>query len=67
MLCTMTGEELKTIRETKGYGQGDFADQLGVHRTTVLRWERGDLEIPKAVEIAAPLLPARAPSGEEAA
>jgi len=33
---------LKTTRKSKGYTQDQLADEAGVHRTTVIRQERGE-------------------------
>ena len=35
------GEKIKTLRKKK-YTQEEFADRLGVHVNTLIRWERGD-------------------------
>lgn len=35
-------EKLKELREKKGLTQEKLAEQLGVGRTTVTLWERGD-------------------------
>jgi len=37
----MTPDQLKSIRATLGLSQQSLADQLGVSRNTVNRWEMG--------------------------
>src|SRR5262245_12113657 len=37
----MTGHEIGGLREHLGWSQARLAKALGVHRSTVLRWERG--------------------------
>jgi len=38
----MNAEEIKSMRKTLELTQDRLADRLGVHRITVVRWERGD-------------------------
>lgn len=38
---TMTPAQLKSIRATLGWSQQRLADELGVQRNTVARWEMG--------------------------
>jgi len=47
--CAVKPEELKRIRETLGLTQEEFADEIGVHRVTVAKWEAGDRNIPEPV------------------
>jgi transcriptional regulator with XRE-family HTH domain len=42
-------DELQRIREALGMTQAELADELGVHRVTVARWETGDRTIPEPV------------------
>jgi transcriptional regulator with XRE-family HTH domain len=42
----MTGENLIAIRVKRGLSQADFGKYLGVSARTILRWERGQWEIP---------------------
>lgn len=39
-----TGEIIKKRRKELGLSADDLAERLGVNRTTVFRWERGDIE-----------------------
>lgn len=48
----MTGEELKTRRETLDLTQTELADLLDVKQNTVYRWEAGKLPISRTVELA---------------
>jgi DNA-binding transcriptional regulator YiaG len=41
--------ELQRIREALGLTQAESAEELGVHRVTVARWETGDRNIPEPV------------------
>ena len=40
---------LRRIRDLLRLSQQQLADQLGVHRLTLVRWEAGDHRIPKSV------------------
>jgi len=48
--------DISATRKEFGLSQADIAAKLGVHQTTVMRWERGDLRMrPRdvfAVEVA---------------
>lgn len=37
---TTLGQEIRTYREIEGFDQAEFADTIGVDRTTVSSWER---------------------------
>ncbi len=43
----MTPEELKKIRAVLELTQGQLAEELGVARNTVARWEMGARKIPE--------------------
>lgn len=43
----MTGTELRTARQRLGWSQSRLAEALGVHWTTVWRWEHGRSPIPQ--------------------
>ena len=40
----MPGNEIRKLRKRLGLTQQQLADKLGVDRTTVSRWERGEVE-----------------------
>jgi len=41
--------EFVRIREALGLTQAELAEEIGVHRVTVARWETGDRNIPEPV------------------
>ena len=43
--------DLKAELKSIGMTQKDFAEYIDVHITTVSRWIRGELEVPKMVKI----------------
>ncbi len=47
--CDVKATELKRIREELGMTQAQLADEVGVHRVTVAKWEAGDRGIPEPV------------------
>jgi len=47
----VTPEELVAWRRTRGLNQGEVADQLGVSRQTIIRWERRQFAIPDDIHI----------------
>jgi transcriptional regulator with XRE-family HTH domain len=49
---TMTREELKAWRLSKGISQAKLADLLGVQVMAVSRWERGERGIPALLPLA---------------
>jgi putative zinc finger/helix-turn-helix YgiT family protein len=44
-----TSKEFRFVRKTAGLRAVDVADLLGVRPETVSRWERGEVEIPRAI------------------
>src|SRR5437868_4472421 len=48
----LSGEEVRFIRKALRLSQAEFADRLGVHRTTVTRWETGEVLVEPPVSIA---------------
>lgn len=48
----MTPAELRDAREALGLTQTELGERLGVHWTTISRWENGRLPISKAVAMA---------------
>lgn len=47
-----TGPEFKFIRKLAGLRANELAEMLDVRPETVSRWERGEVEIPRAVAYA---------------
>jgi transcriptional regulator with XRE-family HTH domain len=45
----MKPDELKRIRTRLGFTQDQLADEIGVHRVTVAKWEAGSRGIPEPV------------------
>ncbi|MGA7328606.1 MAG: helix-turn-helix domain-containing protein [Rhodomicrobium sp.] len=52
----MQGRELQNIRKAARLTQEEFGQLVDHHRTSVSDWERGDREIPAAVELIARLI-----------
>lgn len=48
----MQPDTLRALRVLAGLTQSGLAASLGVHRTTVARWETGRSPIPRWVELA---------------
>lgn len=48
----LSGEDVRFIRKALRLSQSEFGDRLGVHRTTVTRWETGEVPIDPPVSIA---------------
>jgi DNA-binding transcriptional regulator YiaG len=46
---TVKPTELRSIREKLGLTQTQLAEEIGVHRVTVAKWEAGDRSIPEPV------------------
>lgn len=49
MRGAMSASEALAIREGLGLSRAQWADILGVHSTTVLRWENGDVGVPPSM------------------
>ena len=58
----MTPAELRAWRTTRKLSQSRLADLLGVHWTTVQRWERAEREIPGFLGLALESLARRIPA-----
>jgi transcriptional regulator with XRE-family HTH domain len=48
MNTTLTGKEIRSIREQLGWTGSQLATALGVHQSTVFRWENADKDKIKA-------------------
>jgi DNA-binding XRE family transcriptional regulator len=48
----MNGADLKQLRDALGMTQEALARRLGVDRVTVVRYEKGQLQITQTVELA---------------
>jgi transcriptional regulator with XRE-family HTH domain len=48
----VTADELKRKRERLGLTQAELAKRLGITKITILRYENGQTEIPRVVELA---------------
>ncbi len=46
MTMNKLGERIKQLRESLVLSQAEFAGKLGVCRTTIQNWERGDIPPP---------------------
>jgi transcriptional regulator with XRE-family HTH domain len=44
--------DIRAIRKNLGLSQAELADKLGVHQTSVSRFETGDLPLDKRTELA---------------
>ena len=53
---SMSGAELRAIRQQLGFSLTRFAPQLGIHWNTLARFERGEINISGPVEKLARLL-----------
>lgn len=59
-------ENIQTIRKALGLSQSEMADRLGLHQSTISRFENGDLPLDKRTLLAAQLLLTQAQGGEAA-
>ena len=46
-------QDIQTIRKALGLSQSEMADRLGLHQTTISRFERGELTLDKRTLLAA--------------
>jgi transcriptional regulator with XRE-family HTH domain len=59
----MKARELVKWREANGHSQQSLADALGFSRRQIIRYEIGQQEIPKVLELALQAVPAREGGG----
>lgn len=58
-------DDIRHIRQSLGLTQADFADKLGLHQSTISRFEKGALPLDKRTLLAAQaLLAASASEGD---
>ena len=50
---TLAPLDFIALRRTAGLTQDEFADAIGVHRVSLIRYETGAAPIPKTIEMAA--------------
>lgn len=48
----ITSDDLRLMRQGRGWSQADLAERLGVSRSTVQAWERGSRETPTILTLA---------------
>ena len=46
----LTPTQIRQLRQERGWSQQALADKLGVNRTTVVRWEAGEVKAIAALE-----------------
>ena len=51
-IAIVTKDKFKKLRTDAGHTQATLAKEMGVHLRTVTRWEIGEIEIPRLVELA---------------
>ena len=52
IIMFVTKDEFKKLRESIGYTQAKLSEEMGITIRTITRWENGEIEIPKVVELA---------------
>lgn len=52
IMYPVTKEEFKKLRESIGYTQAKLSLEMDITIRTITRWENGEIEIPKVVELA---------------
>ncbi len=48
----VTKDEFKRLRKSAGHTQASLSREMGVHLRTVTRWEIGEVDVPRVVELA---------------
>ncbi len=52
IIYCVTTDEFKKLRESIGYTQAKLSEEIDITIRTITRWENGETEIPKVVELA---------------
>ena len=52
IIAVVTKDEFKKLRESIGYTQARLSEEMDITIRTITRWENGEVEIPKVVELA---------------
>ena len=60
-------DDILTIRKALGLSQSEMADRLGLHQTTISRFENGGLTLDRRTLLAAQSLLTSTPTSEKAA
>jgi transcriptional regulator with XRE-family HTH domain len=47
----LTPTQIRKLRQDRGWSQQALADKLGVNRTTVVRWEAGEVKAISALMV----------------
>ena len=47
----LTPTQIRQLRQDRGWSQQALADRLGVNRTTVVRWEAGEVKAISALMV----------------
>ncbi|KKK69879.1 hypothetical protein LCGC14_2929640 [marine sediment metagenome] len=47
----LTPTQIRQLRQERGWSQQALADRLGVNRTTVVRWEAGEVKAISALMV----------------
>jgi DNA-binding XRE family transcriptional regulator len=47
----LTPTQIRQLRQERGWSQQALADKLGVNRTTVVRWEAGEVKAISALMV----------------
>jgi len=48
----VTKDEFKKLRKSAEHTQASLSREMGVHIRTVTRWEIGEVDVPRVVELA---------------
>jgi transcriptional regulator with XRE-family HTH domain len=59
--------DMRAIRKELGLSQAEMAERLGLHQTTISRFETGDLTLDRRTELAVQALRSGATAGEQEA